>query len=306
MALPFPVEDVIATYLRAIDAEADGLIEGLYLEGSVALGDFRPRTSDIDFVAVTAASPQGAALAALERVHARLRYRWPRPFFDGVYLTWDDLRAGPASVGSRLHSHEGRLHTDAGPVSPVTWHTIADHGVICRGPAPAVLDLWRDPRALAAWTDDNLDRYWRRLCERACRPLSAWGLAAQSPYGAVWVVTGVARLHYTLATGGITSKDGAGRYALETFPARWHHVINEALRIRRADRARPAPSSLIAGLAEFLPVGFTRDRRSLYATPQARRRDVLAFAEAVIADAHRLHSGGRGGKERNERPSTQE
>ncbi|WP_203872305.1 aminoglycoside adenylyltransferase domain-containing protein, partial [Planomonospora parontospora] len=98
---------------------------------------------------------------------------------------------------------------------------------------------------------------------------------------------------FTLATGDITSKDGAGRYALETFPERWHRVADEALRIRRADRARPVLSGVAADLTEFLPLRAERDRRSLYRTPQARRRDVLAFADLVITDAHRIHRAAR-------------
>ncbi|GII05448.1 aminoglycoside adenylyltransferase domain-containing protein [Planobispora takensis] len=290
MTPPAPVDDLVADYLQAIDAEARGLVEGLYLEGSVALGEFRPHTSDVDFVAVTAAPPHGAALTALQRVHAHLRARRPRPFFDGVYLTWDDLRRGPAGIGPRPTSHEGRLQAATTPDSPVIWHTLARHGVACRGPELVEVGLWRDPQALAAWTDGNLDQYWRRLCDRAGRPFSLWRPAALSPYAVVWVVTGVSRLHYTLATGDITSKEGAGRHALETFPARWHRVIDEALRIRRADRARPTASGLITGLAEFVPSGRAGERRSLYRTPQARRRDVLAFADMVITDAHRLHA----------------
>lgn len=78
------VEDVVGTYLALVDAEASGLVEGLYLEGSVALEDFRPRASDIDFVAVTASPLHDSALAALERVHARLGEHRRRPFFDGA------------------------------------------------------------------------------------------------------------------------------------------------------------------------------------------------------------------------------
>ncbi|GII81810.1 hypothetical protein Sru01_67920 [Sphaerisporangium rufum] len=283
------MDDLVAAYLRAVDAEAEGLIEGLYLEGSVALGDFRPYTSDVDFVAVTAAPPEGPALAALERAHARLRARTPRPSLDGVYLTWNDLRDGPAGTGPRPHSHEGHLQGATIPDNPVLWHTLARHGMACRGPEPAGLDVWHDKHALAAWVDTNLDRYWRRLCDRAARPFSLWRTAVLSPYATVWIVTGVVRLHYTLATGDITSKEGAGRHALETFPERWHRVVEEALRIRRADQARPTAAGLVTGLAEFLPLRPGRERRSRYPTPQARRRDVLAFADMVIAEAHRLY-----------------
>jgi hypothetical protein len=52
MSLPPLVTTIVDAYLDALDTDAPGLITGLYLTGSAALNDFRPRTSDIDFVAV--------------------------------------------------------------------------------------------------------------------------------------------------------------------------------------------------------------------------------------------------------------
>jgi hypothetical protein len=103
------VEEMVGSYLALVDTEAVGLVEGLYLEGSVALGDFRPHTSDIDFVAVTTDPPDATALTALERAHARLREHRRRPFFDGTYLTWQDLAGGPDVAVGRPASHGGRF-----------------------------------------------------------------------------------------------------------------------------------------------------------------------------------------------------
>ncbi len=109
MSLPVIVDEVVGVYLEMIDAEAPGLVEGLYLVGSAALGDFRPHSSYIDFVAVTATRPEPAELAGLRRVHNRLHQRWPRPYFDGGYVTWDDLANDPAQAGPGAHTHEGRF-----------------------------------------------------------------------------------------------------------------------------------------------------------------------------------------------------
>jgi hypothetical protein len=49
--LPADVRRVCAAYLDRADRLAPGLVEGLYLEGSIALGDYRPGVRDIDFVA---------------------------------------------------------------------------------------------------------------------------------------------------------------------------------------------------------------------------------------------------------------
>ncbi|HEX4817742.1 MAG TPA: aminoglycoside adenylyltransferase domain-containing protein, partial [Nonomuraea sp.] len=233
----------------------------------------------VDFVAVTTAEPP---LDVLARIHQRLG---AHPF-QGVYLTWDDLRRNPMDLGERPHAHDGRLKP--GRLTPVTWHTLAHHGVTCRGPKPGELDLWSDPAVLAAWTDDNLRRYWGRLVTSASRTVSPRGLAALGGYATVWIVTGVSRMHYTLATGDITSKTGAAWHARATFPERWHRVIDEALRLRAADdTARPSLAGLVAGLAEH----FGSPRRSLYGSPLERRRDVLAFAAEVMAAAHQLHTG---------------
>ena len=285
-ALPSLARDVVADYLASADREAPGLVEGLYLVGSAALGDFRPGTSDLDFVAVTARALADADFAALARAHAALRRRRPRPCFDGLYVTREALANDPMRWRG-AHSHEGRFHAGGAAGDPVTWHTLARHGIACRGPAASALGVLADAEALAAWTLDNLDRYWRPLLARATRVADPWGPGSLLAWTAVWIVLGISRLHYTLATGDITSKTGAGRWALGTFPERWHRVVREALDIRAADRARPDLASALSEAAAW--VGRRRDPAwgRHYASPFARRREVLAFGHMVIDDAIR-------------------
>jgi hypothetical protein len=255
------VKDAAGAYLHLADAEAPGLIEGLYLTGSAVLDDFRLNTSDIDLVTVTARPLDQTASALLERARSRLRKLFPRALFDDLYVTWDELKHEPLSA-----------------CNAVTWQTLAHYGIACRGPQPADLEIRIDPQALTRWTLHNLDTYWRPLLNRSAGFISPRSWIALTGYGAVWIVLGISRLHYTLATGDIISKEGAGLYALKTFPAKWHRVVNECLRIRRADQARPDVASAIAEL-------FGRHGESLYRTPFLRRRDVLAFGRMVISDA---------------------
>ena len=44
-------------YLRLVAEDAPGLVSGLAITGSLALGDYRPPVSDIDFVAVLSRDP---------------------------------------------------------------------------------------------------------------------------------------------------------------------------------------------------------------------------------------------------------
>ena len=283
------VQRVVDYYLHAADAAVPNLVEGLYLEGSVALGDFQPDSSDIDFVAVTAEPLSPAALAQLERVHGRVRERFPRPCFDGIYLTWQDLARAPSEVTVSARCLDGKFRAaPIEPPSPVSWHTVARYGIACRGPQPKDLDIVSDDETLAAWTDGNLASYWTPLVASASHLGSRWGLISLTAYGTVWIVGGVSRLHYTLATGDIASKASACRHALAAFPE-WQRIITEALRLRQNDRARPALAGSLAGFADHLPLLRSRSKRSLYATPFARRLDVLAFAGAAIADAHKIY-----------------
>lgn len=251
-------QDVVHTYLEAVDAEAPGLVEGLYLHGSVALGDFHLPASDIDFVAVVAAHLDASSTAALVRAHQRLRRRWPRPFFAGPYVTWGDLAQAPDLVQPEPYAHRGRFFgCGRFEINPITWHTLVDVGVVCRGPSLTEVSIWTDPVHLKSWTRQNLMDYWRPWHDRYQRLLSVARLAGLTYWPVVWGVLGVSRLHYTLATGCITSKTGAGLYAREVFAPRWQRVINEALLIRHGGHG------------------------SLYLSPFARRRPQLRHPQAV-------------------------
>jgi hypothetical protein len=205
-------------------------------------------------------------------------------------VTWDDLARDPALTKGCAQSHDGRFQSGGGAGDPVTWHTLARHGVACRGPEPTDLKIWSDAGVLEAWTLENFDCYWQRLLHHASQSFSLWRTAALTPYAAVWIVLGVTRLHYTLGTGDICSKKHAAHYALLTFPHRWHRIINESLRIREAGEARPDLASAVAEVKDYFRIRRADDGGPLYRTPLTRRRDVLAYGDMAITDAKRRYT----------------
>ncbi|MFW5420155.1 DUF4111 domain-containing protein [Nocardiopsis sp. CNT-189] len=263
MAIDPRVREVADTFLRNADVEAPGLVDGLYLTGSVALRDFRPHASDVDFVAVASRPLTDADRAALRRAHAATRARAPRPQFNGIHLTWEDLVRSPdecapvsAVVGGRYRS------SSRAELNPVTWHVLAERGVAVRGPHPSELAVWDRPESLRTWSLGNLEEQWRRWRAKAGRLLTPRGLAALGSLAPSWSVLSVSRLHFTLRTCEITSKSGAGVYALHTFPEHWHRIVNECLRVRRGSGAP-----------------------SLFDSTLERRRAALDYIEMVIDDA---------------------
>ena len=259
---------VADAYLALVDAAVPEFVEAFYLVGSAAMGDFRPPLSDVNFVTVSRARPGRSEMATLATVHTGLALDRETPALDGIYLTWDDLRAGPLAIPDGPCVKQGRfLASGCHDRHPLTWSVLGATAVTVRGPLCAGTGLWRGPADLERWALASID---------GCR--GSWlepdpGSDAE-PLAAEVIertVLGMCRLHYILSTRVVPSKSDAGLYGLITFQPEWHRIIDEALRIRREPEAV-----------------------SLYETPGERRRDALAFARLVADDACALGFG-RGG-----------
>ena len=144
----------------------------------------------------------------------------------------------------------------------MVWHVLAHRAIPARGPAPDRLTVWSDDQALRRWSLDNLNGYWADLVARWRGAAPARELVVHH-YGLPWLVLGVARVHYTIATGDITSKSGGGRWALRHSDERWRPLVATCLALRRGESVQ------------------------LYDRPEAVWADGLDFAEVTIADARR-------------------
>jgi len=232
--LPATVRRDIEHYVSAAHGVLPGFVEGLYVTGSIALGDYRPAISDVDLVAVCAEHPREPQLEALSTLH-----RPSRPTFDVVYVTKGDLSRDPREL-SAPHSRGGAFKPDgAFNANPVTWRQLATGAIPVRGPRLTDADVWFDADALRRWNLANLENYWVDSLQR-WRRVEPHEAPVRHEYGLQWLVLGVPRLHYTIATLSVTSKTGAGQYALSVVDSGWHTLINTAIALR-ADRSAPLP-----------------------------------------------------------------
>jgi hypothetical protein len=257
MRLPADVCQVTQTFLARAGERRPGLIQALYLHGSLGFGEYFPGRSDVDFVAILAARPDDADLDALDGAHAQARAAHPRLRFEGCHLLRCDLARSPAQCPDVPYAFEGAFgRSGRFSINPVTWHELAWHGVTVRGPELTGDDVWTDASALRAFTRANLSSYWANVAEAQVKMPAE----AAEPAAVAWCVLGVSRLHHLLATGSMTSKSGAGRHALSAFGPQWHPIVHEAL------RAREQP-----------------DAPSAYGDDAARRgRDATAFTAMAI------------------------
>ena len=254
--------------LAMVDRVAPGLVEGFYIVGSVALDDFRPAISDLDFVIVTGARPGDDLQTALAEGHARLDGEASLPKLDGVYATWDELLMGPfeAPVGPCVEAGLF-VSSDIHGRHPMTWGVLRRVAVTLRGPLLAGATIWWDPGCLERWAVESVGSYWRPSLSRMLVKCSPEGVCTLDGRAIERTVLGLCRLHYILATGVVPSRSDAGLYGLISLPRTCHRIIEEALRIRR----EPAAASI-------------------YADPEGRHGDVLKFVRVVLADLPSLAS----------------
>lgn len=251
------VRQVTGMFESLMDEAAPGLLEGLYLHGSLGFGEWYDGPSDIDYVAVLARPSDDGVVDVLRDVHARVAETFPRPPFDGFHLTWEDLARPSYACPDLPCTQAGYFHEEARlDVHPVTWHELARHGITVRGPALETVEIWTDALALRKYTRDNLRGYWQPEVEM----LRQFPDEAGKPDIVAWFVLGTSRLHHLLACDRLTSKTGAGRYALEAFDVRWRRIVTEAISIRERGQ----------------PTGAYGDDASL------RADDTIDFAEMVV------------------------
>jgi predicted nucleotidyltransferase len=236
--------------LVRLDRELPGRVEGLYVVGSAATGAFRFGRSDVDFVALVDRDLSRRELARLRAVHmglwtsalvhdTALRRRWPL-VSNGIYLRSADLSKSPLTVTPLAGHVSGRFgvaERDGFDVNPVTWHTLARRGIAVRGSDRDQLEIHADPAELWEWTRGNLNGYWRRWVERVRHPSLREAVLGRRFTAAG--VLGAPRLHYTIATGEIATKEDAAEHALEVFDPRWRPLIEDALAWWRLEPSRP-------------------------------------------------------------------
>ncbi|HMO58684.1 MAG TPA: DUF4111 domain-containing protein [Roseiflexaceae bacterium] len=196
---------------------------GLYLGGSLALGDFNPDRSDIDFIVVTANELPPEMIAALEEMHTHLwatGMKWARKL-DGSYVPQQVFRHWNADH-TPCPFVEGDTFTLTTQGSAlIQRHIIHQHGVMVAGPHPRML--------LDPVNADELRHMLRNMLETWWRPLlddPAW---VQQPQKQPFAILSMCRTLYTLEHGVVVSKPVAARWCQQSIGKQWTPLIEWAL-----------------------------------------------------------------------------
>jgi Domain of unknown function (DUF4111) len=245
--IPQSVQQVLDEYTALIHEQLPGLLAGVYLHGSLALGAFDPRLSDIDFISITSRRCSATDIDSLRAIHDALRQRYPQAHLEGSYLQSDDLGRFEDTIPPHPHIHDGVLHISGHfDINAVTWWVLKHRGITVVGPPAEHFDYQVDWDDLIAKMHHNMNTYWASFTTNPRR--IAWLLTDD---GIQWAVLGVLRQFYTFREHAITSKISAGIYGLQHTPRRWQHLIQEALDIRAGMATSSYRSRVVRALAAY-------------------------------------------------------
>ena len=232
------VNNLLRLLLAKMQAVLGDDLIGLYLDGSLALGDFDPATSDMDFIAAVAAPLTPEQSDALATMHRHIRDSG-RPFateLEGSYIHLSALRRhDPADAvfpnierGSdevlKLKEH----HSDW----VIHRYTVREHGITLYGPPPATLIDPVSADDVRAATAGVLRSWWGT-------PAAVEYIRAALPGGLAFIALTMCRALYALEYGTVVSKPVAGRWALTALDVRWHTLIERSLAWQLDDALKP-------------------------------------------------------------------
>jgi hypothetical protein len=237
-----PADAVLQRLVPGLQALLGDQLVGVYLFGSLALGDFDPATSDIDFVAVTVSEVNDSQLGALQALHAHL-FASGLPLADqveGAYLSRAALRVYDPATARHPHLDRGEADLRRQPFYTdwvIQRFSLREHGVVLLGPPIKTLIDPITPAALRAAVRDLLHFWWAPM-------LSDTSRLEHTGYQAYAVAT-FCRMLYTLEHGGLVSKPAAGRWALSHLDPRFAPLIQRALDYHLTPADIPATQALL-------------------------------------------------------------
>ena len=219
------VDQAVERLLAGAGEALAGDLVGLYLNGSLGLGDFDPASSDVDVLVATARPVPAPAVERLRRLHRALHAEggWAARL-ETVYL--------PPATLRRFDPHDRRRYPVAasdrafalgrqGPTWVLDRWVTREHGLVVAGPDPRELidpvgpdQLRAAVRATLAchWTLDGQDVAW-------LRPRNYQAFAVLS----------MCRNLYALEHGVLVSKPVAAAWARRRLRPPWPALVDRAL-----------------------------------------------------------------------------
>ncbi len=238
----------LGRFAAGVDRAAPGRLAGLYAVGSLALGDWRNRSSNLDVLSVADEAWEPNVVRRLRRAVAGLEVHGRAARV--AFITWADLANDPAAAKGPVLV--GRR--SAGPAelnNPMTWQILRVSAICVRG--PEYPDIWSGD--VRDWAEERIVEWWPAQMDRWRRqPGSLWFRRQTSA-----VALDLARLSVTAASGRVVSKLEAGEALIDSVGSRSQRLLKDSVGYRQGSRL------------------------SMYYGPFERKNDTVNWIASVVA-----------------------
>ncbi len=242
---PTPYDDInlfLQILLDNVRAVMGDYFIGMYLYGSLAIGDFDVIRSDIDFLVVTSEKLPKSLISGLKIMHTRLNesgLEWA-PKLEGAYVPIDAMRVySPTGPACPLVNKKEFLVARPESNWVINRHTLYTSGVVITGPPLQTIIDPVQPEELKEAVLTLLRDNWTPWVHNSDFFLGT----GYQPF----VVLNMCRALYTLEHGTVASKRCSVEWVIAKSDRKWAKLINQAMAWHYGD-----PSGDIGQTQEFM------------------------------------------------------
>lgn len=227
MDYPQDVADILHALLAGIREELTDNLVGIYLRGSLAYGDFRPETSDLDILVVTKRLVTDAEFQRLAELHKRIGHP-NNPYARRIEITYIDqegvrkYRAGQRYPTLEQGEGECLKWCEHGENWVLERWSVREYGKALYGPAPEELIEPISSEAIKQAVRRRL-KDWVKWAQDEADP--DWQLPKSHK---AYVVETMCRALYALKKGEVVTKGQAVDWAKTHLPQPWKELVKRS------------------------------------------------------------------------------
>lgn len=225
------VNKILEELFKQIQAVLGKKLVGLYLNGSLVIGDFEPEISDIDFVAALTSEITDEEFEALKNMHDQFvkeHTEW-NDRIEVCYITISALQSVKTETNMLVNISPGEPinRKEAKKEWLMNWYLTRESGKILFGPSPKEII---EPIAKEEFIQCVKDH---------AKAWDIWVINMRNPYAQSYAIFSICRALYAVKKGEQVSKKKAAQWALKEYPE-WAEIINNAMKWRHGGKYNPA------------------------------------------------------------------
>ena len=234
--IPEIIRPCLNDYIKYIESQfSSDILVGVYLYGSISLGGFDEKKSDIDFVTVLKRSLYQEEKDYLKVVHKKLNLNSLGKRMDGIYIPLNEIGKSNKELSPYLYCSNGKIKRGYWDVNATTWWMVEQYGIKVHGKEISELNFQSKWIQVVKNMEYNINHYWKNKSKN--KFIFIFDDMVE------FCVLTISRILSTLETKKILTKVEGAKKAKEILPERWHLLLKEGLRLRNKPKSLSLYSS---------------------------------------------------------------